>query len=194
MLLHTMASGLWRTAASTKLLVRDFGIASPSDQRRKRLLEIYAPFAKLEKNSPEYNALAYSGKVWEDYHHPGDSAKQGYEKLHQKHTEILAEIDSLKKSMELPVCSIAKSLVTEYAHQSVQIENNRLKLGDSIKIYDFLSTSFFKQFDLSTMSSQRIYEIDIPDVTFLLPAADTSQTRELANHIVASQWVAETAC
>jgi Fic family protein len=94
--------------------------------------------------------------------------------------------------MKLPVSSLAKCLVSEYAHQSVQIEDNRLQLGDSIKIYDFLASSFFQP-DLSTMSSQDLYQADIPEVNFLLPDADASQVTELRNHILASQWIAETA-
>jgi len=55
--------------------------SSLSVERRKKLVEIYKPFAKLEKNGPEYNALALTGKVWEDYHQPSESKKKGYMRL-----------------------------------------------------------------------------------------------------------------
>jgi len=60
---------------------------STLDQYRKQrtdlLRKIYTPFSKLDQNSPEYNELARSGKVWEDYHKPADSEKQGYIRLQQ---------------------------------------------------------------------------------------------------------------
>lgn len=58
-------------------------LTSAAEQRQRLLLKIYAPFAKLSKNSPEYKELALSGKVWEDYHQPADSEKQGYNRLQQ---------------------------------------------------------------------------------------------------------------
>lgn len=95
--------------------------------------------------------------------------------------------------MKLPVKSVAKSLVVEYAHQSVQIEDNRLRLGDGGKIDDFLASDFLKHYDLSSMSAGELSQTNIPDVTFLLPAAEPTQVVELRNHIVASHWVAATA-
>lgn len=58
-------------------------LSAISVSRNQLLLKIYKPFASLEKNSPEYRELALSGRVWEDYHQPGNSELQGYRKLQQ---------------------------------------------------------------------------------------------------------------
>lgn len=47
-------------------------------ERRALLDKIYAPFKNLEKDTQAYLDLAKSGRVWEDYHNPGDSEKMGY--------------------------------------------------------------------------------------------------------------------
>ncbi len=52
-------------------------------QRNDLLQKIYAPLSQLDKNSYEYNELARSGRVWEDYHHPTDSEKLGYTRAQQ---------------------------------------------------------------------------------------------------------------
>lgn len=93
--------------------------------------------------------------------------------------------------MKLPVSELAKTLVREYAYQSVQIENNRLKVGDSAIIYDYLADHFFDS--VPKMSSKDIAGADIPDVASLVPDAEPSQVAELRNHIAASQWIAEIA-
>ena len=46
-----------------------------SDQRKARhelLKKIYEPAAKYAKDTSEYNELANSGKVWENYFRPSD--------------------------------------------------------------------------------------------------------------------------
>lgn len=50
-------------------------------QRSEKLKDVYKPFDKLEKGSKEYQELARSGQVWEDYFKPGDSKKLGYSSL-----------------------------------------------------------------------------------------------------------------
>ena len=50
-------------------------------QRRQLLLKVYAPFQKLDRGSSEWDELALSGRVWEDYYTPGDSEKYGYTRL-----------------------------------------------------------------------------------------------------------------
>jgi hypothetical protein len=52
-------------------------------QRNQLLKRVYAPFGNLDRNSSEFKELALSGKVWEDYHKPGDSEKLGYFRLQQ---------------------------------------------------------------------------------------------------------------
>ena len=56
-------------------------LAKLKQQRQELLRHIYEPFSKLEKDSPEYQKLAESGKVWEDYFQPGNSEQYGYVRL-----------------------------------------------------------------------------------------------------------------
>ena len=70
------------------------GLGTVAKQQREHLLlKIYAPFSKLDKNSPEYKELALSGKVWEDYHQPADSEKQGYTRLQQVCTQYFVQAE-----------------------------------------------------------------------------------------------------
>lgn len=46
-------------------------------QRDKILREIYAPFAALKKNSPEYSQLGESGTFWEDPSSPATVSDTG---------------------------------------------------------------------------------------------------------------------
>lgn len=89
--------------------------------------------------------------------------------------------------------AIVENLIAEYAHQSVQIEDNNLKLGESIQIKDHLASTLFKEIDLASTSVSELSQTGLPDVHYLLPHADASQVAELRNHIVASYWVTETA-
>lgn len=73
--LTTNVSGHWRSFSSTTVRVRQ--------PRHELLSKIYKPFSKLQEGSDEYTELAKSGKVWEDYHHPGDSHRMGYIALQQ---------------------------------------------------------------------------------------------------------------
>jgi len=71
-----------KTSSRLNMLLRR-GLSSVAAERADLLLKIYAPFSKLDKNSPEYKRLARSGRVWEDYHRPSDSEYQGYNRLQQ---------------------------------------------------------------------------------------------------------------
>jgi hypothetical protein len=64
---------------SSRVVVRS--LSSVGKERRALLQKIYTPFAKLDATSPEYEELASSGKVWEDYFRPADSEKLGYVRL-----------------------------------------------------------------------------------------------------------------
>lgn len=66
--------------------------ASVGRGRDALLRRVYAPFAGLAKGSPEYTALAQSGRVWEDYFQPADSDRYGYIKLQQ--VGAIAAVDS----------------------------------------------------------------------------------------------------
>lgn len=50
-------------------------ISSAQKQARRELLKkVYAPFNKLDTSTQEYDELAISGKVWEDYFQPSDNS------------------------------------------------------------------------------------------------------------------------
>ncbi|SPO00238.1 uncharacterized protein DNG_03085 [Cephalotrichum gorgonifer] len=177
-------------------VVRRLGIrcASTIQQKRdKKLRIIYAPLAKLPKDSVEYTELGRSGMVWENYFHPQDSQKLGYIKAQKKCKDTLREIDSLRDSMRIPVGEIAKSFVAEYAHQSVQIEDNRMAPGESHILNDYLVADVLAPLELDKMSALEISQIDLPDQSHLIPNAEPSQVAELRNHLVASRWIAEAA-
>ncbi|KAH0532234.1 hypothetical protein TsFJ059_000956 [Trichoderma semiorbis] len=162
---------------------------STNRERNEILRKVYAPFEKLVKGSPEYRALAESGKVWEDYFQPGNSERHGYVKAQKLHADILEEIDDWRESMKLPKSATIRSLIAEYAHQSVAIEDNKLELGVSIMMDEYLKDAVP---DLS-VSARDLSQMTLPDVHSLFPQADAAQVAELRNHIVASHWVTETA-
>jgi Fic family protein len=95
--------------------------------------------------------------------------------------------------MNLPVPFIAKQLIAEYAHQSVEIENNHLKPQESQSMYEFLVASFFKSVEISQVSLSELSNLDLPNITPLDPNADRNQVIELRNHLIASHWIAEIA-
>ncbi|KAL7962945.1 fido domain-containing protein [Trichoderma compactum] len=164
-------------------------LSSWNEQRNDILRKIYSPFSKLVKDSPEYNALAESGRVWEDYFQPGDSERYGYVKLQKLHTPLLKEIDNQRASLWTPRSRMFHSLIAEYAHQSCFIENNRLLLKHSCLMDKRLKTAVP---DLA-LPAASLSRIALPDAQSLLPNADASQVAELRNHIVASRWVTDAA-
>ncbi|KAH6897374.1 fic/DOC family protein [Thelonectria olida] len=179
------------SSASQRRLVH-----SPISQnlaRRALLQKVYAPFQKLVEDSPELTALAHSGRVWEDYFQPGDSVGKGYTKLQEIMAPSLLEIDKLKDCMKVPANIIAKKLVAAYAHQSVQIEDNHLSQGDSMKVDDFLQANFFDRINIGTLSAQQLVDYPLPDVSEVVPQGDVNQLIELRNHLVASHWIATAA-
>lgn len=95
--------------------------------------------------------------------------------------------------MSPPARLVAKQLVFEYAHQSVQIEDNRLQRGESKAIYDFLTATLFDSIDLASLFIYNLYDTVLPDVSHFSPHTNRDQVIELRNHLVASQWIAETA-
>ncbi|KAF2188045.1 fic/DOC family protein [Zopfia rhizophila CBS 207.26] len=161
--------------------------------RRKLLEEIYAPLVHMKPRSPEYTRLALTGKCWHDYFDPGNMERYGYKSLEKEHSSLLNEIDRLRASIKLPISTIAKTLVAEYAHQSVMIESNHLELGESLIIAESLRDNLFQQFDMASMKASSLISLTLPTSSELLPQRDSSEVAELRNHIIASQWVAETA-
>lgn len=170
---------------------RKASFSSWQQERNAMLRKVYAPFTKLADGTPEYRALAESGKVWQDYFQPGNSERYGYVKLQEVQADLLSEIDGWKESIyKVPSRANIRSLIPEYAHQSVSIENNKLHLGESIVIENHLKDVLPR---LASMSIDNLAQTALPDVHSLLPHADASQVAELRNHIVASHWVTETA-
>ncbi|KAK1964646.1 fic/DOC family protein [Colletotrichum sublineola] len=166
-------------------------LSNDSKNARLALLrKIYEPFSKLEKGSLEYDELAKSGKVWEDYFQPHDSQRMGYKALQQDYKDMLAEIDRLRELMKARVPEFAKTLVAEYAHQSVSIEDNPLKIGDAIAVFDFLTEKFFAHIDIASITAEDLAQLALPQFR---SGKDEGVVNELKNHIVASQWIAESA-
>lgn len=95
--------------------------------------------------------------------------------------------------MNPPVRFVAKQLVSEYAHQSVQIEDNHLQSGDREALFEVLTTTLFDTTDMEEVSIDSLCAAVLPDVTQFRPHADQNQVLELRNHLVASQWIADTA-
>ncbi|ETR98193.1 hypothetical protein M419DRAFT_12017 [Trichoderma reesei RUT C-30] len=96
--------------------------ASVGRGRDALLRRVYAPFAGLAKGSPEYTALAQSGRVWEDYFQPADSDRYGYIKLQQQHADTLDNIDDWKRSIKaMPSSTTIRSLVP---YQLAELRNH----------------------------------------------------------------------
>jgi Fic family protein len=154
---------------------------------------IYSPFQKLQKCSPEYLALARSGKVWEDFFKPQNI--EPYLAVQAKLQKFLDNIDELKivfsrhaDQLEL----INRTLVKEYAHQSTAIEGNPLAISDSAVIEDELEKQLFTNIgNLPSTSPQTLADLTLPSSDTLLPSKDTAQVAELRNHIVVSWYLTE---
>lgn len=92
--------------------------------------------------------------------------------------------------MKPRIPDLARLLVAEYAYQSVVIENNAVKFGESLKVYDLLTEKVFKTTQLSTLRAQDLSTIPSPRFR---AEGDSSDVNELKNHFIISQWIAETA-
>ncbi|KAI3555128.1 fic/DOC family protein [Colletotrichum abscissum] len=151
-------------------------ILSSTQQARLALLKkIFKPAAHLQKGSVEYERLARSGRVWEDYFMPGNSLKMGYVDVQRKLTGLLR-----------------KTLVAECAQQSVMIENNPLSVKDSIRNFESLRGGL-EQVCLASTPSSELARLVTAWTAPRGAGVIESATHELQNHIIASQWVAENA-
>lgn len=98
-----------------------------------------------------------------------------------------------RASIKTPIGTLAKSLITEYAHQSSGIENNRLDLGESVRIGDRLADTLFQTVNIPSLHASDLVSAPMLSAQELLPEQDSSQVAEMRNHIIASQWVTEVA-
>ncbi len=97
------------------------------------------------------------------------------------------------ESWKRPPKAIARQTIAEYAHQSVMIENNRLSLQDSHEMHEELREVFFEPVKLADLSLDMLLKETFPTLSSFNPKYDREQSIELRNHIIASQWIAETA-
>lgn len=160
--------------------------------RHTLLTTIYKPaFEELERASPEYEALARSGKVWENYFKPQNL--QPYLAAQSKLKETLMNVDKQKDFLHERqdfLKMITRALVNEYAHQSTAMEGNQLLLGDSVIIGDELNRKFFNDIDnLTSISTSAL--ASLPSANALLSHGDEDQVVEMRNHIVVSRYLTE---
>ncbi|RBR01749.1 hypothetical protein VDGD_04002 [Verticillium dahliae] len=116
----------------------------------------------------------------------------GYDALQKKYRANLAAIDELRDILKPHLGQVAKALVTEYALQSVFIENNPLRLQDARAAFAALSHKIFNRVNLASLDAADLIHLDLPTVDKGV-TLDSSAMAELKNHIVASQWIAENA-
>ncbi|KAI9844761.1 MAG: hypothetical protein M1837_005294 [Sclerophora amabilis] len=162
--------------------------------RRTILKAIYQPFQGLTKDSAEYNALAHSGTVWENYFKPQNI--EPYRAAQEKLQTTLAEVDKLKEMVFSKPGQqwneTNRALVDEYAQQSTALELNPLRVGDSLLIGDKLRKDLFPTIsNLQSMTPDALATLALPSPEALLPGKDGSQVAELRNHIVVSHYLTE---
>ncbi|KAK2808510.1 hypothetical protein FQN50_004719 [Emmonsiellopsis sp. PD_5] len=186
------ATSVSRAISSKRLFSRTFS-SSSREQRLELLKKIYAPVAHLEKGSSEYDAIAASGKCWSGYFDPGNLDRYGFRRVEEAYRDLLVEVDSYRPLMKLSTEKIGRMLVTEYAQQSTAIEDNHLRLGDSLRIAESLDDKFFRHVDLASLPASDLPTMRLPPCSELLPVQDPNQVAEVRNHIVATKWVAEVA-
>ncbi|KAI6779140.1 putative fic/DOC family protein [Emericellopsis cladophorae] len=141
---------------------------------------MHKPLASIDKSSSECEELARSGKVWEDYFRPADC--RPYAALQEEYKDLLGQIEEFKVLMKADVPLLAKTLVAEYAHQSVFIENNPLRLGETRRVFDVLTEKIFKHTPMASICADDLVQLTLPHVG---PGVDSSHLNELKSHILA---------
>jgi hypothetical protein len=160
------------------------------------LTSIYGPaVANLKKGSPEYEDLARSGRVWENFFKPGNI--EPYLQAQSDLKQTLTSIDKLKewyRENNKAKTTILRALVPEYAHQSTSLELNPLHGGDAVVISDELEKQLFCNIEsLGVMSTSDVSKLALPTPEELLPGKNAHQVAELRNHIFVSRYVTEAA-
>ncbi|UQC78578.1 fic/DOC family protein [Colletotrichum lupini] len=146
---------------------------STQQARLALLKKIFKPAAHLQKGSIEYERLARSERVWEDYFMPGNSLKMGYVDVQRKLTGLLSEIDHLRG--RLPVTGPRENPVK-----------------DSIRNFESLRGGL-EQVCLASTPSSELARLVTAWTAPRGAGVIESATHELQNHIIASQWVAKNA-
>lgn len=92
--------------------------------------------------------------------------------------------------MKLQIPELGKALVSEYAHQSVAIEDNPIKAGESQIIFSLVDKEILAPANLAVLSAQELINLSLPQY---YSSTSPSAVTELMNHIVASHWIATNA-
>lgn len=92
--------------------------------------------------------------------------------------------------MELRIPELGRTLVSEYAHQSVEIEHNPIKAGESQIIFDMVDKEVLTPKPFTNYSTQELTTIPLPQYH---SSTNHSAVVELMNHIIASHWIATNA-
>jgi Fic family protein len=161
--------------------------------RDELLRKVYAPFKSLQEGSPEYKSLAKSGKVWEEYHNPGDD--KPYLAIQATMVKELEEIDRWKQLLEYSHKKrvFTTALINEYAHQSVGIEGNNLGTAEANIISVKLAKYVDGLLEHTTSSLADVLNLSLPLASTLLPTEDANETIELRNHILVCKKLVEAA-
>jgi hypothetical protein len=107
--------------------------------RRNKLENIYQASRNIEKGSPEYLELAASGRLWEEYAQPGNITE--FLRVQEDLKDWLRDLDEMREALaerKTTLSTMAATLTSAVAHQSVAFEGNPLTLGDTVKVHDLL--------------------------------------------------------
>lgn len=155
--------------------------------REKLLKQIYAPLHAVSRDFLAHHRIMSSGECWSNWHKPHEIDR--FASLQERHRDVLGEIDRLKAVTPMSK-AVVMPVVDEYAHQSVQIENNALSLGDSRTIATCLEEKLLHKVSLGTYNTARLKHLDLPTANEILPGKSENDVAELRNHILISRWVA----
>ncbi|KFY07355.1 hypothetical protein V492_07216, partial [Pseudogymnoascus sp. VKM F-4246] len=157
---------LWQKITARGFTSGSWHLKAPATTQRLKLLQsIYEPaFGHLRPGSPEYEALANSGKLWEDHFKPRDLGP--WLEAQTKLDSTLESVDKYRIFFEeRPKLrgSVTRALINEWAHQSTAIEANPLSLGDAHLIADRLESQLFSQHEESgRINTQTLSDFDLP--------------------------------
>ncbi|KAJ7487758.1 fic/DOC family protein [Mycena latifolia] len=144
----------------------------------------------MEKGTPEYTKLALSGRVWEESARPGNIAE--FLRVQDDLKDWLKDLDELRQAAvrKMSLSTMAVTLTSIVAHQSVAFEGNPLTIGDTGVVRDRL----FDKIDIPLSKPlHALSSVSLPPPEELLPNKDPSAVAELRNQLFLSHYVAENA-